>query len=144
MLKQKHSESQLPGQRSGIATWSGITESRTLDCQRTPNTRVYSHMKTPMKASTYIQDLASPNCRQHPVQDSSLKQWARQKHKPKHQQTWLQQRTQNIPPHAALHIQEEKIHLLLAECKWQSLPTQSLHKRMDQLYTPKAKAKRNK
>ena len=44
-----------------------------------------------------MQDLASPNHQQHPVQDASSKQQTKQKCKPKLQQTGLQ-------PHSALHI----------------------------------------
>ena len=54
-------------------------------------------MRTPTKASIYIQDPASPNCWQHPGQDASSKQQARQKHKLDHQQT-----PQNILPHTTL------------------------------------------
>ena len=43
-------------------------------------------MRTLTKASTCVQDPASPNCWQDPVQDASLKQQRRQKHKPNHQQ----------------------------------------------------------
>ena len=44
-----------------------------------------------------MQDLASPNYQQHPVQDASSKQQTKQKYKPNHQQTGL-------PPHEALPI----------------------------------------
>ena len=64
-------ESWFPGQRSGLSPWSGSIESRTLDCQRTPNPMF---MKTLTKASTCIPDLVSPNYQQHPVQDASQKQ----------------------------------------------------------------------
>ena len=44
-----------------------------------------------------MQDLASPNYQQHPVQDASSKQQTKQKCKPNHQQTGL-------PSHSALPI----------------------------------------
>jgi len=60
-------------------------------------------VRTPTKASIYIQDPASPNCWQHPGQDASPKQQARQKHKLDHQQT-----PQNIPPHTTLPSRGKK------------------------------------
>jgi len=52
-------------------------------------------VRTHTKETTEIQDLASPNHQQHPVQDTSSKQQIEQKYKPTHQQTGL-------PPHLAL------------------------------------------
>ena len=63
--------------------------------QRT-NPREYQIVRTPIKETTWIQDLALPNHRLHPVQDTSSKQPTK-KHKPNHQQTGL-------PHHSALPI----------------------------------------
>ena len=79
-----------------LSLWSGSTESKTLDYERT-NPRVYQIVRTHTKETTEIQDLASPNHQQHPVQDTSSKQQIEQKYKPTHQQTGL-------PPHSALPI----------------------------------------
>ena len=59
-------------------------------------------MRTPTKASTCIQDQASPNYWQYPVQDASTKQQARQKHKPKYQQIGFPQPPQNTVLHTVL------------------------------------------
>jgi len=54
-------------------------------------------VRTHTKESTGIQDPASPNHQQQPVQDTSSKQQTKQKYKPNHQQT-------GRPPHSALPI----------------------------------------
>ena len=79
-----------------LSLWSGSTDSKMVDYQRT-NPREYQIVRTHTKETTWIQDLASPNHQQHPVQDASSKQQTKQKHKPNHQQTGL-------PPHSALPI----------------------------------------
>ena len=79
-----------------LSLWSGSTDSKTLDYWRT-NPREYQTVRTHTKETTWIQDLASPNHQQHPVQDASSKQQTKQKYKPNHQQTGL-------PPHSALAI----------------------------------------
>ena len=77
-------------------------------------------MRTPTQATIYIQDLASPNCQQHSVQDASSKQQIRQKYKPNHQQTGLQ-------PHTDMPIREgkRKTYFLPPERKHKSYPTQN-------------------
>ena len=76
-----------------LSLWSGSTDSKTLEYQRiTP--REFQIVRIHTKETTWIQDPASPNHQEHPVQDTSSKQ---QKYKPNHQQTGL-------PPHSALLI----------------------------------------
>ena len=79
-----------------LSLWSGSTDSKTLDYQRS-NPREQQIVRTHTKKTTRIQDLESPNHQQHPVQDASSKQQTKQKYKPNHQQTAL-------PPHSALPI----------------------------------------
>ena len=62
-----------------------------------------------MKASACIQDLAPPNCWQHPALEASPKQHARQDHKPNHQQIGIPQTPQIIPPHTALPIRGKNL-----------------------------------
>ena len=71
-----------------LSLWSGSTDSKTLDYQRT-NPREYQIVRTPTKETTWIQDPASPNHQQHLVQDALSKQQTKQKYKPNHQQTGL-------------------------------------------------------
>ena len=101
-------EYQFPGQRLGLSFLIGGTESRKLDHQKIPNTRKYLLVRTNTKASTCIQDPASPNCWQLTVQDGLPKPQARQKHKPNHQQTRFPLTPQNIPPHTVLAIKGKK------------------------------------
>ena len=79
-----------------LSLWSGDTEFKTLDYQRT-NPKGYKIVRTHTKETAWIQGPASPNHQQHPVQDASTKQQTKQKCKPSHQQTGL-------PPHSALPI----------------------------------------
>ena len=79
-------------QDQGLSLWSGSTESKTLDYQRT-NPRGYQIVRTHTKETTVIEDLASPNHQQHPVQDASSKQQTKQKYQPNHHQAGL-------PPHS--------------------------------------------
>jgi len=130
-------ESRFPGQRSGLSLWSGSIESRTLDCQRTPNP---IFMKTLTKASTCIPDLVSLNCQQHPVQDASQKQYTRQKKKPSIDR--LPTDTQSISCHTALPIRGGRNSPLPSECRHASFQTQSLHKPLDQPYPPRAETER--
>ena len=60
-----------------LTLWSGSTDSKTLHYQRT-NPREYQIVRTHTKETTWIQDLASPNYQQHPVQDTSSKQQTKQ------------------------------------------------------------------
>ena len=83
-----------------LSLWSGSTDSKTLDYQRT-NPRECQIVRTPTKETTGIQDPASPNHQQHPVQDASSKQQTRQKYKASHQQI-------GVPPHSALPIRGKK------------------------------------
>ena len=76
--------------------WSGSTDSKTLDYQRT-NPREYQIVRTDTKETAWIQDPATPNPQEHSVQDTSSKWQIKQKQKPNHQQTGL-------PPHSALPI----------------------------------------
>ena len=89
-------ESLLLTRDQTLSLWSGGTDSKTLDYQRT-NPKGYQIVRTHTKETTGIQDLASPNHQQHPVQDTSSKQQTKQKYKPNRQQTGL-------PPHSALPI----------------------------------------
>ena len=79
-----------------LSLWSGSTDSKTLDYQRT-NTKKNQIVRTHTKETTWVQDPASPNHQSHPLQDTSSKQQTKQKYKPNHQQTGL-------PPHSALPI----------------------------------------
>ena len=78
-------------------------------------------MRTYIKETTGIQDPASPNHQEHPVQDASSKQQTKQKYKPSHQQTGL-------PPHSALPNREKK----QTKTQHKSHPIESLHKPPDQ------------
>ena len=82
-----------------LSLWSGSTDSKTLDYQRT-NPQEYQLVKTHTKETTWIQDSTSPNHQYHPVQNASSKQQIRQKYKPNHQQT-------ELPPHSALPVREK-------------------------------------
>ena len=79
-----------------LRLWTGSTDSKTLGYQRTSPGECQI-VRTHTKETTGIQDLASPNHQQHPVQEASSKQQTKQKYKPNHQQTGL-------PPHSALPI----------------------------------------
>ena len=96
-------------------------------------------MRTPTKASTCIQDLASPNFQQHPVQDTSSQQEIKQKHKPNHQQTGL-------PPHTALTTTGKKKKKNKAppptRAQEKVTPNRSLQKPLDQPYLPRAETKK--
>ena len=137
-------ESQFPGQRLGLSFWIGGTESRKLDHQKIPNTSKYLLVRTNTKASTCIQDPASPNCWQLTVQDASPKPQARQKHKPNHQQTRFPLTPQNIPLYTVRckgPSKRKKNHLLQTESRNRSIPTQSLNKPLDQPYPQMAEIK---
>ena len=83
-----------------LSLWSGSTDSKTLDNQRT-NPREYQIVRTHTKEITWIQDPASPNHQQHPGQDTSSKQQTKQKYKPNYQQSGL-------PPHSVLPSEERQ------------------------------------
>ena len=100
--------------------WS--TDSETLDDQRT-HPQGASNMRTHTEETTRIQGPASPNHQQHPVQDSSSEQQAKQKHNPNHQQTGL-------PPHSALPVRGKTNKQTKTQHK--SHPIWSLHKPLDQ------------
>ena len=105
-----HAEDQLSGQEyltsrkeyidphktqdQALSLWTGSTDSKTLDYQRT-NPRGYQTVRIHTKETTGIQDPASPNHQQHPVQDTSSKQQTNKKYKPNHQQI-------RLPPHLSL------------------------------------------
>ena len=105
-----------------LSLWSGSTDSKTLDYQRN-NPREDQTVRTRTKEPIWIQDPASPNHQQHPVQDASSKRQTKQKYKPNHQQTGL-------PPHSALPIwgktnkQTKTLH--------KTHPIQGLHKPLNQ------------
>ena len=77
-------------QDQALSLWSGSTDSKTLDYQRT-NPREYQIVRTHTEETTWIQDS------DYPVEDASSEQQTKQKYKPNHQQTGL-------PPHSALPI----------------------------------------
>ena len=66
-------ESSFLTRDQALSLWSGSTNSKTLDYQRT-NPREYQVVRTHTKETTGIQDLASHNHQEHPVQDASFKQ----------------------------------------------------------------------
>ena len=63
-----------------LSLWSGSTDSKTQDYQRT-NPWEYQILRIHTKETTWIQDPASPNHQQHPVKDASSKQQTKQKYK---------------------------------------------------------------
>ena len=75
-------EFSLTPKDQALSLWSGSTDSKTLDYQRT-NPRRYQIVRTCTEETTWIQDLASPNHQQHLVQDVSSKQQTKQKYKSK-------------------------------------------------------------
>ena len=89
-------ESSFLTRDQALSLWSGSTDSKTLDYQRT-NPREYQIVRTHTKETTWIQDPAWPDHQKHPVQATSSKQQTKLKYKPNHQQTGL-------PPHSALHV----------------------------------------
>ena len=60
-------ESPFLARDQALSLWSGSADSKTLDYQRTPNPWEFQRARTPTKATTCAQDLASPNHQQHPV-----------------------------------------------------------------------------
>ena len=86
----------VPDKRSSPEPLEWEPDSKTLEHQRT-NLREYQIVSTHTKETTRIQDLASPNHQQHPVQDTSSKQQTKQNYKPNHRQT-------RVPPHLVLLI----------------------------------------
>ena len=119
--------------KSGPSLWDGSAESRTLDHQRMPDSREYKSAKTPMKASTWIQDLAAPSFLLRPSLDTSPKQQARQEQNPiisrkeVHRHSKTHHFTWPCPSKG-----EKKPHLLPVEHKHNSFQTWSLHKPLDQ------------
>ena len=89
-------ESSFLTRDQAMRLWSGSSDSKTPDYQRT-NHREYQIVINHTKKNTGIQDPESPNHQKHPVHDASSKQQAKQKCKPSHQQTGL-------TPHSALPI----------------------------------------
>ena len=55
-------ESLLLAQAQALSLWIGSADSKTLDYQRTPNPKEYQTERILTKATTSIQDPASPNC----------------------------------------------------------------------------------
>ena len=49
-----------------LRLWSGCADSKSIDYQRTSDPREYQIVRTHTKATTYVQDLAPPNCQWHP------------------------------------------------------------------------------
>ena len=113
-------ESLFLARDQALSLWSGSSDSKTLDCQRT-NARAYQIVKTHRKETTWIQDLASPNHQQQPVQDSSSKQQTKQKYKP-NQQTGLL-------PHSAFC--RGKSNKQTTKTQHKSYPIRSLDKPLD-------------
>ena len=74
-------ESSFLTKDQALSLWSGSTDSKTLDYQRT-NPRGYQKVRTHRNETTGIQDPASPNHQQYPVQDVSSKQQTKQNTKP--------------------------------------------------------------
>ena len=74
-------QTQAPTQNQALSLWTGSTDSKTLDYQRT-NPRGYQKVRTHRNETTGIQDPASPNHQQYPVQDVSSKQQTKQNTKP--------------------------------------------------------------
>ena len=114
------------------SVWSASTDSKTLHHQRT-NPRGYQIVRTHIKETTVIQDPASPNHQQHPVQDTSSKQQTKQRYKPSHQQTGL-------PPHSPLPIRGKTSKQIKPQHK--SHPIRSLHKPLDQSQRAENKKKK--
>ena len=107
-----------------LSLWSRSTDSKTLYYQRT-NPREYQIVRIHRKETTWIQDPASPNHQQHPVQDASSKQQIKQTYQPNHQQTGLS-------PHSAMPIRGKTNKQINTKPQHKSHPIRSLHKPLDQ------------
>jgi len=94
-----------------------------------------------MRASTCIQDLASPNCWQHPVQDASHKQQARQNTNPVISRPTPHRHPKNTTSHSPVHQRGKKTHLLPSEPRHKYHPTQNLQKPLDQTNPMRAEPK---
>ena len=90
----------IPDRDQALNLLNGNTTPR-LEYQRTPNPRKYQIVRTHTKETTWIQNLASSNYQQLPVQDGSSKQKTRKKYKPNYQQ-------RGLPTHSALVIRRGK------------------------------------
>ena len=97
--------------------------SKTLHYLRT-NPREYQLVIAHTKETICIQDPASPNHQQHPVQDASSKQQTNQNCKPNHQQRAL-------PPHSTFPIRE-KTSKQTTKTQDKFHPIRSSHKQLDQ------------
>ena len=108
-----------------LRLWSGSAENTTQDYQKTPNPREYFLVRTPTKASTCIQDLASLNeLAAHSAGCLT--------------QTINKTKTNQI-------ISKQKYHLIQPcppDCKPKA--NRILHKPLHQPYPPRAETKRNK
>ena len=65
-------ESSFLTRDQALSLWIRSTDSKTLDYQRS-NPREYQIVRTHTKETTVVQDPASPNHQQHPLQDPHLK-----------------------------------------------------------------------
>ena len=102
------------------AFWSGSTDFKTLDYQRT-NPREYEIVRTHTKETTLIQELASSNHQLHPVQDTSSKQETNKQTKNLNHEKTDYNLTQPCPSEEKKTKTQHKSH-----------PIQSLHKPLDQ------------
>ena len=80
-----------------LILWSQNTDSKTLDHQRTPNSRECQLVRTPTKEATCVKDQHQQPLLEHHVQDASSKQQAKDKYRLNHQDAGL-------PPHSVLPI----------------------------------------
>ena len=65
-----------------LSLWNGSTDNKNLDCQKTSNPRNIDSENSHEVPHLYIRP-ATPNCCQHPVQDTLPKQQTRKKEKRK-------------------------------------------------------------
>ena len=85
-------------------------------------------MRTPMKASCWIQDQALPNRPQHPSAGHLTQTPSETKPQTQSSADRLPQAPHHIPPHTALPVRGRKTHPLPPEHRHRSFPTQSLKK----------------
>ena len=106
-----------------LSLWSGSTDSKTLDYQRT-NPREYKILRIHTKETTVTQDpgITQPLIAPY-MQDALSKQQTKQKYKSSHQQT-------GSPPQSDLPIRGKTNKQTKTQHK--SHPVRSLHKPLDQ------------
>jgi len=80
-----------------LILWSQNTDSKTLDHQRTPNSRDYQLVRTPTKEDTCVKDLTSTTASGTPCAGCFIQTASKNKYRLNHQDAGL-------PPHSVLPI----------------------------------------